>query len=203
MKKFFNLSSKMENTATGIGSMADESKALLNKNKFIENTQRVIGMTRKIVDRISENDKNIKSMYSDIPGLLETAGALLVSMGDDIHMKMINGFLDGLLIKKQRNDVEDDGVSIWMKIKERNDSILTNNLSIILPNNPFVPRIQYIYGANPSKRRYVNDAEIEVMWKLITALTHNVIKYVIFSQNQQYIHLIPSEMISEMRISLE
>ena len=189
----------METTAIRTESLADEGKGVLNKNKFVENTQRIIGMTKKIVTRISGSDKQISNMYSDIPDLLEMAGNLLVSMGNEIHIKMLHGFLRGVLIQREESS---DNIPVWKKIKSKNDSVLTENLSIILSENPFVPRIQYVYGANPTKKCYVNQNEIDIMWKLITALIHNSIKYVIHNNIEEFIPYISKELIDEFKIQL-
>lgn len=190
----------MESVASRTESLADEGKGILNKNKFVENTQRVIGMTKKIVTRISESDRHISNMYSDIPGLLEMAGNLLVNMGDDIHTKMLHAFLKGVLIQKEGAC---DNIPVWKKIKSKDDSVLTENLSVILSENPFVPRIQYVYGANPSKRCYVNQSEIDTMWKLITALIHNSVKYVVHNNVEEFLPHISEELIIQFKIQLE
>lgn len=186
--------------ATRSESLADGEKGVLNKNKFIENTQRVIGMTNKIVTRISDSDRQISNMYSDIPGLLKMAGDMLVDMGDEIHTKMLHAFLKGVLIQKEGSP---DNIHVWRKIKSKDDSVLTENLSVILSENPFVPRIQYIYGANPSKKCYVNQNEIDTMWKLITALIHNSIKYAVHNNVKEFLPHIPDELINEFKIQLE
>lgn len=199
MKKIKNLSSKMADSTNEI-ELSPEIKCVQNKNKFVENTQRVIGMTNKIVSRISNADRQIANMYSDIPGLLQMAGDLLVNMGDEIHTKMLHAFLKGILIKKEGAP---DDIPVWKKIKSKDDTVLTENLSVILSENPFVPRIQYIYGANPARRRYVSDTEVETMWKLITALVHNSIKYAFHGNHKLFTQHIPDELISEFRIQLD
>lgn len=190
----------MDSTAARSESFINEEKAKLNKNKFIENTQRIIGMTKKIVTRISESDRQIANMYSDIPGLLDMAGNFLVDMGDEIHSKMIYSFLKGILIQKEGYV---DNIHVWRKIKSKDETVLTENLSVILSENPFVPRIQYVYGANPAKRCYVNHHEIDTMWKLITALIHNSVKYAFHNNVVKIIPHIPQELISEFKIQLE
>lgn len=171
-------------------SRKDMEKANINKCKFIENTQRIIGSTKKIIERLTSENRQLADMYSDIPSLLDIAKEALVNLGDDIHSKVFFTF-----IRKS--------IPVWDKIKHKDDTVLTENLGLILPDNPFVSRIQYIYGANPSKTIYVNDVEIKNMWKLMTALIHNAVKYIIFSENSEFIPMLPPNVVEDFKINLE
>lgn len=182
MKKFFIYLSKMS-------SRKNMEKANINKTKFIENTQRIIGSTKKIIERLTDENKALANMYSDIPGLLEIAGSTLANLGSEFHHNALSQFIEKSL-------------PVWDKIRLKDDTILTENLSLILPNNPYVSRIQYIYGANPSKTIYVNDSEIKNMWKLLTALVHNAVKYIIFSEDPKFYPL-PPNIVDDFKVNLE
>lgn len=171
-------------------SRRDEIKANANMCKFVENTQRVIGKTKLILEGIMKQDRHINNEYSDVPGLLDMAKDLLVGLDHETQLKCLRSF-----IKKSS--------PVWYKIKEKDDTILTENLSLILPSNPYVPRIQYIYGNNERKIRYVGEEDIKVMWKLLNALVHNSVKYIIFSEDSELLPLLPEGVIDDFKISLE
>ena len=169
---------------------ADEMKANDNMCKFIQNTQRIIGKTKNILEKIMENNKDINNQYSDVPGLLDMAKDLLVSLDNETQTKFLVKF-----VKKSS--------SVWYKIKEKDDTILTENLSLILPSNPYVSRIQYIYGNNEKRINYVDEEDIKIIWKLLNGLVHNSVKYVIFSQNSELLQLLPKDVVENFKISLE
>lgn len=179
-------------------SNVDAIKANEFKNKFIENTQRILGFTNVIITRISSEDPKIRRLYEDVPSLLDFAKSSLSSMGETTHVNIIIGFIKKILDNKKLDTA--DGVHIWHRIHARDDSVLVTNLNVILPENPFIPRIQFIYGNNPDKIRYVSDKEIGTMWNLVTALIHNAVKYVVYSGNESIISMIPRELIEEFKI---
>lgn len=154
-------------------SLLNQEKANENFCKFINNIQRVIGKTTQIIERIMKVDKNIATNYNDVYGTLKMANDLIINIDSEKQKKLFKTF-----IKKSLN--------LWIKIKNKDDSILTEHISIIFPNNPYVEKIQYIYGNNPQKKNFVEPSEMDSIWKLITGLVHNSIKYIIFSEDPEF-----------------
>lgn len=183
-------------------SRLNQEKANDNFCKFVENTQRITGKTLSIINRLISEDKTIKNSYSDVPGLLQIALDIIPKSGNGMQMQIISGFIDEALIKESR-DSNGNVINICEMVKNKDDKILTEHLGKILSNNPYVERIQYIYGANPSKKCYVNEAEVNIMWKLITAIFHNSIKYVIFSENPKFFGKISKSAVTDLNVNLD
>lgn len=170
--------------------MQDPSKADDNLRKFIENLQRVILQTNAILDRISSEDSDVAKRYSDIPPLLNMAKDALVNIGIDGQKKVIKVFID-------------KSIDVWYMIMNRDDRILTEHLSLILPGDDYVKKIQYLYGANDQRKCYVNEREINNVWKLLTALVHNSAKYVVFSDYEKFTSRLPKEVFNEWKVNFK
>jgi hypothetical protein len=170
-------------------SLLDQSKANSEFCKFIQNIQRVIGRTNQILERLIGTDPTIASNYSEIPGALTMGNMLLLNIGVDGQMKFFKTFIE-------------KSINLWEKIRIKDDTILTEHLSIILPDNTYVEKIEFIYGNNPQKKIYVNNAEINYMWKVLTGLVHNSIKYIIFSEDTRFYPLLPDKIIENFGINL-
>lgn len=175
-------------------SLIDRNRADRYFCKFIENSQRVIGKTKLILTRIIESsdaaDKKIARSYADIPGTLTSANQLLMGIGGEIQINIFRTF-----IRKS--------MPFWEKIHSRDDTILTDNLSLIFPNNPYVGKIQFLYGANNERRCYVKADEINSIWKLINALVHNCIKYIIFSHDEEFFDKMDPDIVEKLNVNLE
>lgn len=171
-------------------SRLDQDKANENFCKFIQNIQRVIGKTSQILERVMKADRTIASSYSDIPSTLTMANQLLLHMGVEGQMKFFRTFIE-------------KSINLWENIRVKDDKILTEHLSIILPGNPYVEKIQFIYGGNPQKKIYVDSAEVTMMWKLLTALIHNSIKYIIFSEDTTFYPLLPDNVVEKFSVNFE
>ena len=165
-------------------------KANSNMCKFIENTQRIINATKVILERLMDEHDHIASDYSDVPMLLDIGKRILVDIGSQEQVKLVKTFVE-------------KSIPVWEKVKNKDITVLTENMSLILSDNPFVPRIQYMYGSNPQRRCYVNEKETKNMWTLITALIHNSVKYVYFSGNTELMSIIPDGTIEMFNINLE
>lgn len=171
-------------------SRLDITKAQLNKCKFIENTQRIIGSTNKIIKELMEEHEHIRTEYASIPGLLELGNTILVNLPDDKFEEIITDFFT-------------KSIPVWDKIKNKDITVLTENMSLILSNNQYVPKIQYMYGANEDNLCYVSEKDTKNMWNLITALIHNSVKYVIFSDNKDLLAILPPNTVETWKINLE
>ena len=148
----------------------DIDKANENLVKFIGNTRKIILLTTDIGKDLASRTGDLAAKYSDIPDLLELALIVYDAFDDRQKVNFLLGFLEKSL-------------SVWDKIKRKDASILSDNLSIILPENEYIERIQYAYGHNSTRTIYVSDKMVSNMWLLITGLIHNSIKYVILSRN--------------------
>lgn len=165
-------------------------KSDVNRVKFIENTQRIMNATNTILKRLMEEHAHIKGDYSDVPALLEIGKGVLVNLDNTTSRNIIKGFLE-------------KSVPVWDKIKSKDISILSENLNVILPENPFIPRIQYLYGSNPKSICYVNESETASMWRLIESLIHNSVKVAVFSNDKELLEIIPKNAVSVWKINLE
>lgn len=167
----------------------DIDKSNVNRVKFIENTQRIMNATNAVLDRLMKEHAHIRGDYSDVPALLEMGKGLLVNLDDTTSRKIIKKFLE-------------KSTPVWDKIKDKDITILSENLDTILPENPFIPRIQYLYGSNSHSRCYVNEKETATMWKLIEALIHNSVKVAVFSNDEELLALLPDGSIEMWKINL-
>lgn len=171
-------------------SLVSQEKAEVNFCKFIENTRRLIGSTKNIIDRINEENVEIRNNYSDVPSLLQMALDLLSNCGINSQKNLMKTFIF-------------KSIEIWELIRLKDDTVLTEHLSKIIPDNPYVVRIQYVYGSNPSNKCFVDKIEIKKIWNLITALVHNSIKYILFSGDSKYDGLLPRNVVSLWKVNLE
>lgn len=172
--------------------MSAQEKAELNFCKFIENTCRIIGKTNQIINRILEENRDnreIQTKYSEVPDLLKIASDLLTNCGVDAQ----KSFMSSFILKS---------VNIWELIRLKDDRVLTEHLSEIMPGNGYVENIQYVYGANSSRKCFVNSDEIGVIWKLITAVIHNSIKYIIFSGDSTFVDVLPRDVVKLWKVQL-
>ena len=156
----------------------DQTKANENLVKFINNTQKVISLTSDVAIDLIKRGGELESLYGDIPDLLEIGKLLFEAYSEADKIKFIVGF-----VRKTLNDIGDD--IIWDKIKAKDASFLSENLSILLPKNEYVDRIQYAYGGNPTGTIYVQEKHLKNMWKLVQGLIHTSLKYIIFSGNPE------------------
>lgn len=131
-------------------------------DKFIANTKRVIKLTIAVLKKIEKTNPEIYREYATIPQLLEFAEKSLDM--PEIGNAAINGFLN-----KALNNLEE--------LKSRNDSILINKIDVILPDNPFNSKIQFLYGNNSQGKCYVCQKDIDALWNLAHGLLHNSVKH--------------------------
>ena len=148
----------------------DHTKANENLVKFSNNTRKIILLTTDVGKDLASGPGELGQKYGDIPDLLELALMVYDAFDDEKKVKFLLGFLE-------------KSMSVWHKIKTKDASILSENLSIILPENEYIERIQYAYGGNPEGVIHVSDKLVSNMWLLITGLMHNSIKYVIYSKH--------------------
>lgn len=149
--------------------------------KFVENSTRIIGLTGSILSSLKERYPNVAKEYEDIPALLELGKTMLINMNTPNMMEdFIIKFFD-----KAINHLE--------LLRKKDDSILTERLNIIMPDNPYVKRIQYLYGANQGRIKYCTEKEIQNMWLLIHALVHNAIKHIVNKKIEPFYSRIISE----------
>lgn len=170
-------------------SLINIDKANINMGKFVDNTVRIIDATLASLKRIMEDYSHISEQYSDVPSLLILGKDLLRSTDEESRGKLIKFFL-----KKSS--------PVWNEIKNKDMTIIRENMSLILMDSPFIPRIQYIYGNNNDRVCYVNEKEIKIMWNLITALVHNSVKYALFSGDENLIKYLPENVVEEFNIDL-
>lgn len=154
--------------------MSESDNTTRYVTKFVENTTRVIGLTNSILASLKQREPAVAARYSDVPGLLDLAKQALVNMiTPDMMEKLLIDFMSKAI----------DHLEL---LRVKDDSILTERLSIILPDSPYVERVQYLYGANPKKTRYCTDKEIQTMWLLTHALVHNAVKHIVNNKIEPY-----------------
>jgi len=155
----------------------DIKLAIENLNKFSTNTRKIIMLTNDICKDLSRKPGEIGKKYKNIPGLLDIALLVFDEFKNEKYEEILVDFLQ-------------KSIPVWDKIKNRDGSILSENLSLIIPDNEYIPIIQYAYGDNPDGKIHVDDKKIKNMWLLITALIHNSIKYSYYGQNKNLHNLI-------------
>lgn len=166
--------------------------------KFNENLQKVVLKTKVITVEIMKKDKSIAEKYGMIPPLLDIA--INVIQGDtqfpgfDRIYGTLYVFLDKYVSSLER------GINLFDMINSRDDRILTHHLSALFPKNEYVDKIQFLYGANPQGKRYVNEDDVESIWKLINGVMHRAIKWVILSRDPKYIDKISLDVIDKYSI---
>lgn len=139
--------------------------------KFIANTKRVIKLTIAVLKKIEQSNPEIYREYSTIPPLLEFAEKNLDNSA--VANLALNAF-----ISKAMNNMEE--------LKSRNESILINKIDIILPDNPFNPKIQFLYGNNPQRKCYVSQKDIDALWNLAHGLLHNSVKHCVVNNVEPF-----------------
>lgn len=169
--------------------LVNKQKADTQFCKFIENLQRVIGKTKAILETVMNDNPSIRSSYRDIPGTLDM-GLSLINSGSMFHQKIFRAFIE-------------KGIDHFDMIHRKDDRILTHNLSMILPENEYVNKIQYIYGANPERRRYVSDEDVKVMWNLLLALMHRSIKWILFTEDPEFYPRLPPDVVQRYKVNLD
>ena len=117
--------------------------------------------------------------------------------GYDCMYDPLIAFLDKFIEALNKN------INIFDMIKAKDDKILTEYMSVLLPKNPYTDKIQYIYGANPERRKYVDNDSVVGIWKLINALTDRAIKWVIATGVERYSHVINLKMVEKYRINMD
>lgn len=182
-------------------SLVCEESVNLQLSKFNEILQRIIMKTDVIIQDLIRSDSYIRSKYSDIPMLLKIA--LSVIQGETTIPQFDRIYTPIKLFMKKYFQAKADGINLFDLIDRKDDSILTEHLSAIFPESNYVDKIQYIYGANPKKKRYVSDEDVQFMWKLITAAMHRAIKWVILSGDDEYISRLPADVLERYRIRIE
>lgn len=187
--KIYQFATNEKNKKISVIKTMNIEKSNINRIRFIENTQRIMNATNSVLGRLMEEDSHIRAGYSDVPALLEMGKGLLVNLDDYTSRNVIKSFLE-------------KSAPVWEKIKNKDITILSENLDTILPQNPFIPRIQYLYGSNPYSRCYVNERETANMWKLIEALIHNSVKFAMFLNDQELLSLLPSNAVQMWKINL-
>lgn len=174
-------------------SSVDKEKANMQLEKFNEGLQRVIGKTKNIIKEIMGSNAEIAISYKDVPDTLDLATMIITGDFPLPNFDPIFGTICGFLEK---------GIDLFDMIHRKDDRILTEHISLIFPKNKYVDKIQFIYGANHQNRKYVKDGDVEVMWKLIMAVMHRAIKWVIFSRDERFIDKLPNDVVERYKINL-
>lgn len=154
--------------------LVNTTKANENLEKFSTNLRKVALLTKDISIGLIDINKTFAEMYKDIPDLLELGIMTLESLSSSDKILMLKTF-----VKKSLGDI--NGVPLWEKIKSKDAEFLSTNLSMIVPGNQYVEKIQYAYGKNPEGQIYVPERQLKTMWLLVFGLIHNSFKYVILS----------------------
>lgn len=182
-------------------SLIDVEKANLQLQKFNENLQKVVLKTKLVIEKIMAKDVNIKSSYKNVPSTLDIAMCVIQGSfpvpGFDRIYGTICGFLD------KYNLGLSNGIDLFDMINNKDDKILTEHLSALFPENKYIDKIQYIYGANPEGKRYVEKDDVDFMWRLINGVMHRAIKWAIFSQDPRYVDTVPSSTLDRFKINPE
>uniref|UniRef100_A0A6C0BEA7 Uncharacterized protein n=1 Tax=viral metagenome TaxID=1070528 RepID=A0A6C0BEA7_9ZZZZ len=149
-------------------------KANINLVRFSTNTRKLIKLTSDITRLLASKGGVLEEKYKEIPGLLE-GGLEYYDLFDD---KQKTIFLIEFLKKS---------LSVWDKIKSKDMSILSENLSIVLPDNPYINIIQYAFGGglDSDGTVYVDDDKVSNVWLGITGLIHTGLKFVIYSRHNE------------------
>lgn len=154
--------------------LVNTAKANENLDKFTTNIRKVALLTKDISTGLIEINSSFSEMYRDIPDLLDIAVMTIESLSERDRIKMLKTF-----VEKSLGNI--NGVSLWEKIKSKDAEFLSTNLSMIVPGNKYIDKIQYAYGQNPDGQIYVPERQLKAMWLLVHALIHNSFKYVILS----------------------
>lgn len=182
-------------------SLVDVEKTNFQLVKFNENLQKVILKTKVIISEIMKKDAKIASNYNNIPATLDLAISIVQGEieipGFDRIYGTICGFLNKYVVALE------GGVDLFDMIHLKDDKILTEHLSVLFPKNQYIDKIQYIYGANPQNKNFVDNDDLVSMWKLINGVMHRAIKWVIFSQDERYINKINPNIIEKYKITIE
>lgn len=181
-------------------SLVDVERVNMQLAKFNENLQKVVLKTKVIIGVIMKKDKKISASYNGVPDLLDLAIKIIQGRvplpGFDRIYGTICGFFDKYL-KGLEN-----GIDLFDMIHDKDDRILTHHLSALFPKNEYVDKIQYLYGANPEKKIYVDADDIEFIWKFINGVMHRAIKWVLFSQDSRYIGSINPNVVQKYGINM-
>jgi hypothetical protein len=164
-------------------SILDQNKANVNFMKFVVNLRKLIGKTNSIIVGIMAVNSKIAEEYKFIPMSLTFVCDFIEKTPDkvkEIFIEFIN-----------------KSMHLWPNIMNKDDSILTEHLSIILPGNKYVEKIQYIY-----REKLVNNDDVATMWKCLHGIVHNSIKYIMFSEDPRFFNILDKSLIKTYGINL-
>lgn len=182
-------------------SLTQEEKTNLQLVKFNENLQRVILKTKVIVNELIKSHPKLATSYGEIPKTLDLAldvvqGTFVLPGFDRIYGTMfafLNKYIEAL----------GKGIDLFGMINDKNDKVLTEHLSALFTNNPYVDKLQYIYGANSERKKYVDESDVATMWKFIIATMHRAIKWAILSGDSRFSNVINKDMVKRFKINMD
>lgn len=154
--------------------LVNTEKANENLDKFTTNIRKTALLTKDVSNGLIGINSSFNEMYRDIPDLIDIGVMTIESLSLKDRIDMLLTF-----VKKSLGTI--NGVSLWEKIKSKDAEFLSTNLSMIVPGNKYIDKIQYAYGQNPDGQIYVHEKQLKAMWLLVHALIHNSFKYVILS----------------------
>lgn len=151
---------------------------------FINNLTKILRITEKEIASTLITNPKLVSKLSDVPGLISVALSYITSLDDN----SIQDFMLKFIEKGYRN---------LSAIKNKEQNILLQELDIILPDNPYIEKIQYMFGNNPERKQYCSDKAISAVWNMIHALVHLSVKHIITNNIQPWKNQILSDRIIE------